>query len=226
MKKISNYLLLLYSFILFTFIYYVVVTFLNKKENFTNTNNNQPIVLLGDSILNNRSYVSQNNSLEDLLKQETNVSIYNYAQDDSTINDVYKQLNSIPENIIQHSNTVFLSVGGNDIINYYILQKKNPEDLQFVERKFQEYTKLVEAIQKKMVPSKIILLDLYYPYHSFFQNYYPVITYWNKLLNSVRNNFTIITTSNMVNQPDDFANSIEPNENGGMKIVNLMKKYL
>jgi hypothetical protein len=189
-----------------------------SKEGFQKIQN---IVFLGDSILKNNSYVTQGKSTDDLFTQQTSRPLYNYAEDDSTIHHVYQQLNSIPEYVNQPSTTIFLSVGGNDIINDYIKQERNPKDRSLIKSHFKVYQSLIKSIKEKMNHSKIVLLDLYYPTHPSFQNYLPLIQEWNSLLYH-ESGETVVPISKWVKDPQDFVNTIEPSETGGIKIVNAL----
>jgi lysophospholipase L1-like esterase len=188
------------------------------------TNDQMTIILLGDSIMKNDSYVPESKTIVTLLKQKlnNNSKIYNFAEDGSTINDVYQQLGFVPMYLNTPSTTIFLSIGGNDIISDYFLQEKNPQDITWINKKFQHYKKLVETIQKKMDKTTIVLLDVYYPHHYSFKNYLHLIKEWNRLLNSQYNTETILSISNCMKNQDDFINSIEPSGTGGEKIVNAI----
>jgi len=200
--------------------------FLQENEN----SNKKTIILLGDSILNNRSYVAPGDSVEVLLKKRTTDSIYNLAQDDTTIQNIFHQINQIPEHLNNHNTTIFLSLGGNDIIHYYI--KNNNNDLQnnsVLQHLFRKYKTLVHIIHQKMNKSRIFLLDIYYPSNNSFQRYKPILQEWNRLLeinsNSTKN-IHILKISQYLNQHQDFTNNIEPSKIGGEKIANLILQYV
>ena len=221
------------KYILSSIIYFVIfiilgclILYLSSSMNYTcgskeGFQKNQNIVFLGDSILKNNSYVTPGNSIDDLLSQQTNHPLYNYAEDDSTIHHVYQQLNSIPEYVNQPSTTLFLSVGGNDIINDYIKQKRDPQDSSLIKSHFKVYQNLIKTIKEKMNHSKIVLLDLYYPTHPSFQTYLPLIQEWNSLLYH-ESGETIVPISKWVKDPQDFVYTVEPSETGGNKIVKAL----
>jgi len=189
-----------------------------SKEGFQQ---NQNIVFLGDSILKNNSYVTPGKSMDDLFTQQTNCPLYNYAEDDSTIHHVYQQLDLIPEYVNQPSTTVFLSVGGNDLIQDYIKQERDPQDTSLLKNRFENYQSLIKAIKEKMNQSKIVVLDLYYPTHPSFQSYLSLIQEWNSLLYH-ESGEKVVPISKWVKDPQDFVYTIEPSETGGMKIVNAL----
>jgi lysophospholipase L1-like esterase len=202
----------------------------NKKESFqlekgkTQTKN---IIFLGDSILKNNNYVSNGESIEEILirKMQTN-NVYNYAQDDSTIHEVYYQLSFIPEKVNQSSTSLFLSIGGNDIIKQYIIQGNNVNDFTILDALFSKYKKLVKTIQEKMDKTQITLLNLYYPNQNGFKEYYPLIQKWNSLLNEFINRssekYSVVDLSSLLHNQHDFIDNIEPSIVGGEKIANLL----
>ena len=81
----------LYIFLLLGFIFIVSYynTYYTYKEPFNSEK--QIFVLLGDSILKNDRYVSNDQSVQFLLMERTNNKTHCYAVDDSKIIDVYKQ---------------------------------------------------------------------------------------------------------------------------------------
>ena len=224
-------------FFLILFLIFFIKYFSLKKEKegfFIQENQNQnynkkTIILLGDSILNNRSYVAPGDSVEELLKKRTTDIIYNFAQDDASIQNVFQQLNQIPEHLNNHNTTIFLSLGGNDIIHYFI--KNNNHDLNLqnnsvLQSIFIKYEVLVQMIRKKMNKSRLFLLDIYYPTNNSFQMYKPILQEWNRLLektyNINNNNNHILKISQDLNQHQDFTDNIEPSKIGGEKIANLI----
>ena len=86
---------------------------LKIKEGLTNNNK---VILMGDSVLNNSNYVSFGKSVVDILKTKTS-NILNVSKDGGTINDLYSQLDKIPIDLNSEETYIFISVGGNDILN-------------------------------------------------------------------------------------------------------------
>ena len=93
--------------------------FKSMKEGLTNNNN---IVLIGDSVLNNSNYVPQGASVIDILKTKTS-KVFNFSKDGATINDLYSQLDKIPQELNKSETYVFISGGGNDILNKSFLNE-------------------------------------------------------------------------------------------------------
>jgi len=208
--------------------------YFSKKEGFflqeNQYKNKRTILLLGDSILNNEAYVAPGDSVEDLLKKRTTDSIYNLAQDDTTIQNIFHQINQIPEYLNNDNTSIFLSLGGNDIIRYYIFSKNDLRDSFILQNLFRKYEEVVDIIRQKMNKSRLFLLDIYYPRNVSFQMYKTILQEWNRLLESSytntnihnRNNKNILKISQHLTQHEDFTNNIEPSKIGGEKIANII----
>jgi hypothetical protein len=183
------------------------------KESFSqNTHNTRTIILLGDSIIKNNSYVKNGKAVDEILKEKTNGNSYCYAEDNSTIVDVYSQVSSIPIELNKESTTIFLSSGGNDILNVIFIA----------------YKKLIKSIQTKMNKSKLVLIDIYYPVNIKYEQYKPILVEWNKLLTdfvSESDNLSIIKLSNELTDSTDFTLNIEPSDTGGEKIADQILFY-
>jgi len=204
------------------------------------------ILLLGDSMLNNTMYVPSNKSVDVLLKKRYPDTTL-LAKDKATIKDVYSQLAAMDAK--NTNQFIFLSVGGNDImelIDKHGTPARNDNTLEKLRAKldkiFREYVQLVEAIQKKLPGAKLGLINIYYPVdYSFDYNTDPkiiedVITYWNDKLSAkfvsfnedkvLLNNPLLIALDEVLTEPSDFTNQIEPSMRGGIKIVMLIEKFI
>lgn len=220
MKHFYLYILLLFFIIIavssFTHYYKYYVL----KEQFSN-NNDKSYVLLGDSIIKNNSYVKNGKGIDDILNEKTNGNTHCYAKDESTIVDIYSQLDSIPSDLNKKSTTIFLSVGGNDILNNYADKDINVKDTKVLDPIFHAYKKIIKSIQTKMNDSKLVLLDIYYPTNIKLTQYKPILEEWNKLISDFAstNNLQVINISNILIESTDFTLNIEPSETGGEKIA-------
>lgn len=224
----------LYIFIL-CFIILSVSTFTHYykyyvlKEGFSqNTNNKRTIILLGDSIIKNNSYVKNGKGIDEILKEKTNGNSYCYAENNSTIVDVYSQVSSIPIELNKESTIIFLSSGGNDILEKYVERDINVENTDILNVIFIAYKKLIKSIQTKMNKSKLVLIDIYYPVNIKYQQYKPILEEWNKLLNDFvgeSDDLSIIKVSNELTDSTDFTLNIEPSDTGGEKIADLILFY-
>ena len=200
-----------------------------NTESFSNNNNNKNnIVLLGDSILKNNSYVKNGQSIEDILREKKGDNLYCLALNNSTIVDVYSQIDSIPLELNNENTTIFLSSGGNDILSQYVdKHDSDVSDSQVLNVIFIAYKKMVKSLQTKMNKSKIVLIDIYYPTSNQFSQYKHIIQEWNNLLEKYarEKSYGLIQISKSVTASDDFTLSIEPSEKGGEKIARSILNY-
>jgi hypothetical protein len=229
MKHFYLYILLLCFIIIAvsTFTHYYKYYVLREPFGNSNNNSDKTYILLGDSILKNNSYVKNGKSIEDILNEKTNDNTKCYAKDDSTIVDVYSQLDSIPSDLNKDSTTIFLSVGGNDILNNYADKEVSVKDTKVLDPIFNAYKKLIKSIQTKMNDSKLVLLDIYYPTNIKLAQYKPVLEEWNKLISDFAstNSLQVINISSILIESTDFTLNIEPSETGGEKIANNILLY-
>ena len=191
-----------------------------------NINGNKTIVLLGDSILKNNSYVSNGKGVDNIL-EERNAKVVSLAENNSKIVDIYGQINKIPLELDSKSSFIFLSSGGNDILSFYVDQNGDATDTGFLNTMLAAYKKMVKSIQTRMNNCQIVLLDIYYPTSNQFAQYRPIIEEWNSLIaNYAReNSLGLLQISQSVTSSEDFTVGIEPSEKGGAKIVQLILDY-
>jgi hypothetical protein len=201
-----------------------------KREAFTNTadqkadvaqtadvekRNDKPlnIILLGDSIFKNNAYVKPVYSVEYLLKQQSKANIYCLAKDGANIEAVYKQIAKIPERLNTADSTIFLSVGGNDL-----LVKNSKVDM--ISR---QYDQLLMTIQRNFPNCKLNILNLYTPPRLNNDSLQRKIKQWNnKLQLYVADNIGLISIDTILYEPTDFVADYEPSEIGGLKIVKAL----
>ena len=178
------------------------------------------IVLLGDSILKNNSYVT--NGVDKQLNESTDCEVVSLARDKTTIGHTYKQVDDIPKELNKNTTVLVLSAGGNDIIEDYINGPYDADENQsHINKVFDSYKLLVEGLRSKMDNARIVLLDIYYPSNNQYKDFYPLIKNWNKLQSeyAVKNKDIVCKISESLNQSQDFAFDIEPSDTGGKKIV-------
>lgn len=185
------------------------------REGLTNNNN---IILLGDSILNNSNYVLEGKSVFDNLKTKTN-SVYNFSKDGATINDLYGQLDKVPLDFNKSETYVFISAGGNDILN-----KRGQLSSSEIRRLFDSYMNFIRALRVKLGSVKINILNLYLPSNPRYQVYKTSIEEWNRLLkeysNRVGEMYNVVDLYLLLTSNDDFVYDIEPSESASVKIAN------
>ena len=248
----------LYIFILLCFIFaisyynaYCSSYYANNYDNFTNSGDitnitenfyqkngdisknsisNSTIVLLGDSMLKNNYYVSNDKNVEQVLKQQTSANCLNYAQDGAIISDCYAQIDEIPLTVDTPKTFICLSIGGNDILNYYA--NKNVNNDEYIKSQISvimdKYKKLVEAIKSRFSYATLILFDIYYPTSEEYKKYYSAIRIWNNMQYKYvkQNNIRVVEVSKLLNKKEDFINKIEPSEEGGQKIVTAIVRSI
>jgi len=201
------------------------------SSNYSNSSS-KSIVLLGDSILKNNSYVPNGKAVDNILqerslKNDKNIEFYSLAENNSKIVDVYSQINKMPLDINIKSTTIFLSSGGNDILSFYVDQHGDTSDTGFLNTMLAAYKKLVKSIQTRMDLCQIVLLDIYYPTSNQFAQYKPILEKWNSLIADYarENSFGLLQISQVVTSNDDFTLGIEPSEKGGEKIAQSIFDY-
>lgn len=187
------------------------------KEGLTNSNN---IVLMGDSILNNSNYVSSEKSVFDKLKTKS-TNVLNVAQDGATINDLYVQLDKVPLDLNTSDTYIFISAGGNDILN-----KRGQLDNAELTRLFNKYMDFLKALRTKLGSAKINIMNLYLPANPRYQSYKSSVDRWNEMIkqnsSKIGEMYNIIDLNSLLKTPDDFVYDIEPSETASEKIANVI----
>jgi lysophospholipase L1-like esterase len=190
------------------------------KEGLTNNDNNNNIVLIGDSVLNNSNYVPSGKSVVDNLKTQT-TKVFNFAKDGATINDSYSQLDKIPLELNKTETYIFISAGGNDILNKSS-QLTSPE----IRRLFDTYMEFIKSVRTKFGSAKINVLNLYLPANPRYQAYKSSIDQWNELIkeysSKIGEMYIVINLDTLLTTPEDFVYDIEPSETGSRKIANAI----
>jgi len=214
MKYFYIYIIILVCFIFF-------MAYYNSNfhiEGFTQSNIDY--VLMGDSVLNNKIYVQKGKSIKDLIQNATSGNVLLLAKNNATIQEVYSQINKLTDTSNTNNTTIFLSVGGNDILND---SEQGTLDLDSL---FDDYKKLVNTIKNIAPNPKLLLFDIYYPKDKNYEKYYSFIQQWNNMLYDfvLQNNYNMFKISNVLTQPDDFKKGIEVSTTGSQKLVNALLK--
>jgi hypothetical protein len=183
------------------------------KEGLTNNDN---IILIGDSVLNNSNYVSDGNAVYDILKTKT-TNVFNYSKDGATINDCYEQLDKIPLELNQSNTCIFISAGGNNI-----LTSRNKMTSESITKLFNDYCEFIKSVKTRLSNSKIYICNLYLPTNSRFQIYKQSIEQWNKLISQNSSDYNVIDLNSLLNTSEDFVYDIEPSEIASKKIANII----
>jgi lysophospholipase L1-like esterase len=182
------------------------------------------IVLIGDSILKNNMYVGKGKAVDDLLEEKFTGNVYNLAEDNSKIVDVYTQMQLIPKELDHQSTYIFVSVGGNDILERYVYENTNTDNTMPLYKMFIHYKTLIHHLRNKMPKAKIVLVNIYYPKSPKYQSYLDTIKKWNELLDEfsadpIHKISDILMLSTIMTNKADFSLAIEPSEDGSIKIV-------
>ena len=203
------------------------------------------IVLLGDSIFDNSSYINSDeldvpNQLRSLVSH--NYKVTNLAVDGHLIRHVKNQLNNLPSNVTH----LFVSVGGNDGLGHLSIfhtpVNTIGESLQHMYRigdNFKKrYAEMVDLVLSYNLPTTFC--SIYYPRFDArsldrVQDYMSVLSNGREIQEMVMSAETIfndiityeifkrkiplIDLRVLCDDDEDFANPIEPSCIGGMKIA-------
>ena len=215
-----------YLYIFFLSIFIILMAYWNTynvKEGF---NTNRTYVLMGDSILKNNAYVSDGKSIESLVIERNN-QMYSFAEDHSTISDIFIQVNKLPIKLNNPNTYIFLSAGGNNILVHYVDKNEDATDTSVLKPMFGAYKNLIKSIQARLPEAKIVLLDIYYPNNLQYTQFHSIIKEWNNMIydfaeNTKNNIYSVIRISDYLTQNEDFSFGIEPSSSGGKKIADLI----
>ncbi len=175
-------------------------------------------IILGDSILKNNNYVPHDKSIEFLLSKEignTNKLLF-LAKDDSRFSDLETQLSGIQEK----NAYMIISSGGNDILQHIYIRTLNST---IINKIFLNYTSTINTIINTHKPSRVYLLNLYFPTDKSMHPFYQYINEWNMLLEEyVKSNYMteLIRINDICNDAEDIVYNIEPSEPCSRKIAN------
>jgi molybdopterin converting factor small subunit len=192
--------------------------FKSIKEGLTNNNT---IILMGDSILNNANYVPEGTSVYAFLKQKVS-NVINVAKDGATINDLYTQLDKIPIELNNSQTYIFISAGGNNILSNSTTKLNKDQIIQL----FNTYIDFLKALRAKLSNVNINILNLYLPTNPRYQSYKSSVDQWNQLLkeysNKIGETYNILDLHTLLTSPEDFIYDIEPSKTASDKIAYLI----
>jgi lysophospholipase L1-like esterase len=150
------------------------------------------------------------------LKTKT-TNVFNYSKDGATISDCYEQLDKIPLELNKPNAHVFISAGGNNILN-----ARNKMTSENILQLFNSYSELINSVKSRLTNAKIYICNLYLPTNSRYQTYKPAIEQWNKLISQNSSDYNVIDLNSLLNTSEDFVYDIEPSEIGSKKIANII----
>ena len=192
--------------------------FKSIKEGLTNNNT---IILMGDSILNNANYVPEGTSVYAFLKQKVS-NVINVAKDGATINDLYTQLDKIPIELNNSQTYIFISAGGNNILSNSTTKLNKDQIIQL----FNTYIDFLKALRAKLSNVNINILNLYLPTNPRYQSYKSSVDQWNLLLkeysNKIGETYNILDLHTLLTSPEDFIYDIEPSKTASDKLAYLI----
>lgn len=186
------------------------------------------IVLLGDSIFDNKSYVSEGRDvishLHQRLDSDSQASLL--AVDGATIDNMRAQVSQIPED----GTHLVLSAGGNDALGHIDIlsdQAQTVADalltLARIRDKFaRSYRGLIRSIKELRNP--LVVCTIYNP-PMFEDEMQPVVELGLSLFNDTilgiafEESLSVIEMRLICNEESDFESTIEPSDSGGGKIA-------
>lgn len=219
------------SFYLYIFILSIFIILMSYRNIFNSIEgfgftNNRTYVFMGDSILKNNAYVSEETSIDSLMLDK-NIQLYSFAEDHSKISDIFIQINKLPVELNNSNTSIFLSAGGNNILVHYLDNNKDVTNTKILKPMFITYKNLIKSIQTRLPEARIILLDIYYPNNLQYTQFHNIIKKWNNMVydfadNPINNIYSVLRISNYLTNNEDFSFGIEPSSVGGKKIVDLI----
>jgi GDSL-like Lipase/Acylhydrolase family len=193
------------------------------------------IVLLGDSIFDNRVYTNGGpdvvTQVQELLPHDSRATLL--AVDGSTSVDIPSQVQGIPSDATH----LVLSVGGNDaIMNSGVLLKpldsaaKTLAELADVSREFErKYRRAVAACRKTGLTLTICTIyNGNFPDREYQRLASTALMVFNDAILRVGFEFglTVIDLRFVCASPEDYANPIEPSSKGGAKIARCIVRSM
>lgn len=203
---------------LFILISYLVFTYMKfPPKMIEGLQNNDYVILMGDSIFKNDGYVNLGDSVGSKL-QEEHGNVLVVAEDGATVPDLDRQFRAIPERANEKNTKIIVSIGGNDLLEKYMFN--DVENLNHVDSIFNKYTSEINNMRNNC-DCEFVLCNIYYPRSRSYVKYYDIIEKWNKKLDvyAKNNNIRLIKLDDSVNNKHYFTNDIEPSSAGGDVII-------
>jgi lysophospholipase L1-like esterase len=186
------------------------------------------IVLLGDSILDNKAYVGGEPDVraqvQGLLAPGEKATLL--AVDGSVINGIHTQLAKIPKDATHF----IISTGGNDLLGMMPILNQSARSVAEVlllladlsDRFQQDYRRLLTAVLARKLPTAIC--TIYYPRfpdETARRVALTALAVFNDCIiqEAIRAGVPLLDLRVICDDEADFANPIEPSSQGGMKIA-------
>jgi hypothetical protein len=196
----------------------------------TSANNDMHIVLLGDSIFDNASYVPGGpavvRQLNDRLPNGSRATLV--AVDGAVVDSVERQISRIPDNATH----LVISAGGNDALGASGVLGEGAASVadavgrlaDFVERFAEDYRRMLDRVLARQLPTAVCTIyDANYP-----EPTRRIVVTALGLFNDVITRAAFVRGLPLIdlrlicNEPADYANPIEPSVQGGAKIVSAI----
>lgn len=193
------------------------------------------VVLLGDSIFDNKRYVGRDPSVVDQLRGELpkGWKATLAAIDGNVTSDVTHQLEKIPRD----ASHLILSVGGNDALREKRILTRPASvasdvflDLAAVRERFeQNYVAMLKKLLGYNKPT--VVCTVYDPHYADRQEQrmaVAALAVFNDCISraAVRHGLPILDLRLLMTEDADYANPIEPSAAGGMKIAKQIRRIL
>jgi hypothetical protein len=199
------------------------------------------IVLLGDSAFDNERYVEEGSAvaehLQRMLGKKREVELL--AVDGAVVNNVPGQIDRIPADATH----LFLSAGGNDALRLLPVLEQAADTVFDVLTKFsylsaefrRQYAELIEALKAKGLPLTLCTIYRGFPQDGFYfsdEAHYEcaqmALRFFNDAIISeaIESRLPLIDLRHVVNESDDYVQSIEPSARGGRKIALAISRLL
>ena len=199
------------------------------------------LVLLGDSIIDNKTYVLDGElSVLEHIQSKINIPVTQLALDGSTTDDVINsQINAIPFG----TSHIVLSIGGNDLLNEisFVLEdfKYTPNHVlercqSLIAPITQKYERIVSQLQTTSRAS-LLLCTVYEGdlegsviYDDIAISSRAMLSLFNDNVYKTHKTFKteILELRNIFVSPEDYANPIEPSHIGGGKLAKAIQKWV
>ena len=193
------------------------------------------VVLLGDSIFDNKAYTSGGpdvvTQLQGILPSGWRATLG--AIDGATTEDFSRQVAAIPAD----ASHLVLSLGGNDALGHVdLLEQRVNSSAEVLDRfaaaaaRFEtRYRAAVEALRRRDVP--ITICTIYngnFPDRDFQRLASTALCVFNDAIIRVafENALALIDLRLVCNEPSDYANPIEPSSHGGAKIARAITRAI
>ena len=202
---------------------------------------NTQLVLLGDSIIDNKTYVLDGEfSVLEHIQSKSETPVTQLALDGATTDDVISnQINVIPFG----TSHIVLSVGGNDLLNEigFLMEDFKYTPNQVLKRCHsliapitQKYESIVSQLQTTS-RANLLLCTVYEGnledsaiYDDIAISSRAMLSLFNDSIYKIHNMFKteILELRNIFVSPEDYANPIEPSHIGGEKFAKAINKWV